>query len=128
MPRLILLNKPYGKVFIRSLPPMTKTQDLAAVGVAFNLTLWLGFPDIYWMWWNLVGCAVAGAVASRVSKTYPNIAGLILTGGLALRFIIVAAGQVQRGDGVGRGGGDGDRAADTLGSAGPWTRVRRRRS
>lgn len=32
-----LLNKPYGKVFIRSLPPMTKTQDLAVVKRFFTL-------------------------------------------------------------------------------------------
>jgi ATP-dependent DNA helicase DinG len=32
-----LLSKPYGKVFIRSLPPMTKTQDLDAVQRFFAL-------------------------------------------------------------------------------------------
>ncbi len=32
-----LLSKPYGKVFIRSLPPMTKTQDLDAVRRFFAL-------------------------------------------------------------------------------------------
>ena len=32
-----LLNKPYGKVFIRSLPPMTKTQDLDVVKRFFSL-------------------------------------------------------------------------------------------
>ncbi|MDJ0807015.1 MAG: ATP-dependent DNA helicase [Gammaproteobacteria bacterium] len=32
-----LLNKPYGKVFIRSLPPMTKTQDLEVVKRFFSL-------------------------------------------------------------------------------------------
>ncbi|MEN8179731.1 MAG: ATP-dependent DNA helicase [Pseudomonadota bacterium] len=32
-----LLNKPYGKVFIRSLPPMTKTQDLDVVRKFFSL-------------------------------------------------------------------------------------------
>jgi ATP-dependent DNA helicase DinG len=34
-PRLI--NKPYGKIFIRSLPPMTKTQDLEVVHRFFTL-------------------------------------------------------------------------------------------
>jgi ATP-dependent DNA helicase DinG len=33
-----LLSKPYGRVFIRSLPPMTKTQDLAVVKRFFALT------------------------------------------------------------------------------------------
>ncbi|MCG7968766.1 MAG: ATP-dependent DNA helicase [Candidatus Thiodiazotropha taylori] len=32
-----LLNKPYGKVFIRSLPPMTKTRDLSVVQRFFSL-------------------------------------------------------------------------------------------
>ena len=32
-----LLNKPYGKVFIRSLPPMTKTRDLSVVERFFSL-------------------------------------------------------------------------------------------
>jgi ATP-dependent DNA helicase DinG len=32
-----LLNKPYGKVFIRSLPPMTKTRDLDVVKRFFTL-------------------------------------------------------------------------------------------
>jgi len=33
-----LLSKPYGKVFIRSLPPMTKTQELAVVRRFFALS------------------------------------------------------------------------------------------
>lgn len=32
-------------------------------GVGFNLILWLGFPTVHWMWWNLVGCGVAIAIA-----------------------------------------------------------------
>jgi ATP-dependent DNA helicase DinG len=32
-----LLSKPYGKVFVRSLPPMTKTQDLEVVKRFFRL-------------------------------------------------------------------------------------------
>ncbi|MCU7906643.1 MAG: ATP-dependent DNA helicase [Candidatus Thiodiazotropha sp. (ex Epidulcina cf. delphinae)] len=32
-----LLNKPYGKLFIRSLPPMTKTQDLDVLRRFFSL-------------------------------------------------------------------------------------------
>ncbi|MCU7933321.1 MAG: ATP-dependent DNA helicase [Candidatus Thiodiazotropha sp. (ex Dulcina madagascariensis)] len=32
-----LLNKPYGKVFIRSLPPMTKTQDMSVLQRFFSL-------------------------------------------------------------------------------------------
>lgn len=36
-------------------------------GLGFNLFLWLGFPDIFWMWWNLTGCVVATFVALCVS-------------------------------------------------------------
>jgi ATP-dependent DNA helicase DinG len=32
-----LVSKPYGKLFVRSLPPMTKTQDLAVVKRFFEL-------------------------------------------------------------------------------------------
>jgi ATP-dependent DNA helicase DinG len=31
------VSKPYGKLFVRSLPPMTKTQDLAVVKRFFEL-------------------------------------------------------------------------------------------
>jgi ATP-dependent DNA helicase DinG len=37
-----LLSKPYGKIFIRSLPPMTKTRDLNVVKRFFSL---LGSSD-----------------------------------------------------------------------------------
>jgi SSS family transporter len=37
------------------------------VGVGFNIYLWLGHPQIYWMWWNLIGCAVAFGVTFLVS-------------------------------------------------------------
>ncbi|MGD8600259.1 MAG: sodium/solute symporter, partial [Gemmatimonadota bacterium] len=40
-------------------------------GVGFNVTLWLGFPGIYWTWWNLFGCAVASVVALGVSALQP---------------------------------------------------------
>lgn len=33
-----LLSKPYGKIFIRSLPPMTKTQDFNVIERFFSLT------------------------------------------------------------------------------------------
>ncbi len=36
-------------------------------GVALNLVLWLGFPGIHWMWWNMVGCAVTTFTAFLVS-------------------------------------------------------------
>ena len=36
-------------------------------GVALNLFLWLGFEDIYWMWWNLFGFLMTSVVALVVS-------------------------------------------------------------
>jgi len=33
------------------------------VGVAFNLFLWIVLPAVHWMWWNLLGCIVAFAMA-----------------------------------------------------------------
>ncbi|MEM1054142.1 MAG: sodium:solute symporter [Bacteroidota bacterium] len=38
------------------------------VGVGFNLVQWIAFPEIYWMWWNAVGCGVAAGVAALVSR------------------------------------------------------------
>lgn len=32
-------------------------------GVGLNLYLWLLQPQVYWMWWNLIGCAVTAVVA-----------------------------------------------------------------
>ncbi|MBW2143515.1 MAG: sodium/solute symporter [Deltaproteobacteria bacterium] len=41
-------------------------------GVVLNLVLWLGFADIFWMWWNLTGCVVAMLVALGVSLVKPQ--------------------------------------------------------
>jgi SSS family solute:Na+ symporter len=41
-------------------------------GVGINLVLWLGFPDIFWMWWNLTGCVVTMLVALGVSLAKPR--------------------------------------------------------
>ncbi|MEM9996800.1 MAG: sodium transporter, partial [Bacteroidota bacterium] len=38
------------------------------VGVSFNIVQWIAFPEIYWMWWNLFGCAVAAGVAALVGR------------------------------------------------------------
>lgn len=37
------------------------------IGVAFNITLWLGFSEIYWMWWNLFGCVISAGIALLLS-------------------------------------------------------------
>jgi len=31
-------------------------------GVGINIILWLFFGEVYWMWWNFIGCAVAFGV------------------------------------------------------------------
>jgi SSS family solute:Na+ symporter len=38
-------------------------------GVALNLTLWIGFPTIHWMWWNVFGCACTAVAAAAVTLT-----------------------------------------------------------
>jgi SSS family solute:Na+ symporter len=32
-------------------------------GVVLNLILWLAFPEVHWMWWNVFGCLTAILVA-----------------------------------------------------------------
>jgi len=32
-------------------------------GVGVNIVLWLGFPGIHWMWWNLFGCVITSGFA-----------------------------------------------------------------
>jgi SSS family transporter len=40
-------------------------------GIGFNLMLWIGFPGIFWMWWNLFGFAVTLIVGVCVSRVAP---------------------------------------------------------
>jgi SSS family solute:Na+ symporter len=42
-------------------------------GVVFNLILWLGFPYVYWMWWNLFGFLVTAAVSLAASPFLKSI-------------------------------------------------------
>ena len=42
-------------------------------GVIFNLILWLGFPKIYWMWWNVFGFLVTVAVSLAASPFLKSI-------------------------------------------------------
>lgn len=44
-------------------------------GVGLNIVLWLGFPGIHWMWWNLIGCAVTTGVAFGVSGMIAGATG-----------------------------------------------------
>lgn len=53
-----------------------KTHALGAnigivFGVAFNIYLWLYVPEIFWFWWNAIGCLVTvlvGVVVSRLIR------------------------------------------------------------
>jgi SSS family solute:Na+ symporter len=53
-------------------------------GVGLNLVLWLGFKDVFWMWWNLSGCVAAILVAIGVGfmtkedepESRPDLLGL----------------------------------------------------
>nr|WP_299382677.1 sodium:solute symporter [Allomuricauda sp.] len=49
-----------------------KTHALGAnlgivVGVLFNMYLWLYVPEVFWFWWNAIGCLVTILVAVAVS-------------------------------------------------------------
>ena len=51
-----------------------KTHALGAnigivAGVLFNIYLWLYVPQIFWFWWNALGCLVTILVALAVSYT-----------------------------------------------------------
>ncbi|WP_350292941.1 sodium:solute symporter [uncultured Croceitalea sp.] len=38
------------------------------VGVLFNMYLWLYVPEVFWFWWNAIGCLVTMLVAIVVSR------------------------------------------------------------
>lgn len=42
------------------------------VGVAVNVGLWLGAPQVHWMWWNLIGFAVTCGLALGMSNFTPK--------------------------------------------------------
>lgn len=53
-----------------------KTHALGAnigivCGVLFNVYLWLYVPEVFWFWWNAIGCAVTISVALLVSYIIP---------------------------------------------------------
>ena len=53
-----------------------KTHALGAnvgivVGVLFNMYLWLYVPDVFWFWWNAIGCVVTMTVAYVLSLLVP---------------------------------------------------------
>ena len=57
------------------LSPRPTTRSVTAgilAGVGFNIFLWLGHPEIYWMWWNLIGCLIASAIAYLAGVVWPD--------------------------------------------------------
>ncbi|MEX0288944.1 MAG: sodium:solute symporter [Flavobacteriaceae bacterium] len=42
------------------------------VGVLFNMYLWLYVPDVFWFWWNAIGCVVTMVIAFIVSILLPG--------------------------------------------------------
>lgn len=40
-------------------------------GVLFNMYLWLYVPEVFWFWWNAIGCLVTLSVAYLVSILIP---------------------------------------------------------
>jgi len=54
-----------------------KTHALGAnigivVGVLFNMYLWLYVPDVFWFWWNAIGCVITIIVAYLISILIPK--------------------------------------------------------
>ena len=45
------------------------------VGVGLNLYLWIFRPDVYWMWWNCIGCVAAVATALVASLFDTTVEG-----------------------------------------------------
>ncbi|MEQ9618545.1 MAG: sodium:solute symporter [Deltaproteobacteria bacterium] len=41
-------------------------------GVSVNLILWIGFPGVSWLWWNVTGCLSAIGTGYLLSFFYPN--------------------------------------------------------
>jgi len=37
-------------------------------GVGVNIYLWLGVPEIFWLWWNFIGCAITLLVSLVISN------------------------------------------------------------
>lgn len=67
------------------------------VGVALfvlgaNCVLWLGYPQVSWLWWNVAGCLVAlgvGLIGAGMSVTLPKV---LPVRGDVVRLVTMAAG------------------------------------
>ena len=41
-------------------------------GVVCNLFLWISFPGLHWMWWNVFGVMIVTLVSTAVSAVKPD--------------------------------------------------------
>ena len=41
-------------------------------GVLFNIYLWLSVPQIFWFWWNAIGCIITIAIGLGISYSLPK--------------------------------------------------------
>lgn len=41
-------------------------------GVLFNIYLWLSVPQIFWFWWNAIGCIITIAIGMGISYSLPK--------------------------------------------------------
>jgi len=41
-------------------------------GIVFNIVLWVFFPDVSWLWWNLTGCVSTFGIGIVLSKLFNN--------------------------------------------------------
>jgi len=44
-------------------------------GVGVNIYLWLGVPEVFWLWWNFIGCAVTLTIALTISALRHETSG-----------------------------------------------------
>jgi SSS family transporter len=75
----------YGPIFAMFLLGITTRRVTAraancglVAGVAVNLTLWIGYPNIFWFWWNAIGGVTAlavGLLLTVLSAPAPHPAG-----------------------------------------------------
>ena len=70
-------------------------------GVGLNIYLWLAVPEVFWFWWNAIGClttiivaiVISSFIRNKKSKTievvwYKNAKSAVIT--LLAYFVIIA--------------------------------------
>ncbi len=85
-----------GIFLLAVLAPRTGGRDAIVgllTGLAANFVLWLGFPQVFWFWWNAIGCVVtltAALTSTRLSSRRPVAAAA--SAGVAWRELVSPAG------------------------------------